>query len=199
MPKEKLIIFVKNEELGKTKTRLAADIGDQQALSVYQKLLEWTFKQTNDLKITKEVWYSGFIPENDIWERGDYRKRLQSGEDLGKRMSGAFQQTFEEEEFEKAVIIGSDCAELTSGIIQSAFKKLDTHELVIGPAEDGGYYLLGMRAFHPQVFEEIEWGTESVFNETVEIIKESGASFARLEELNDVDTLKDWERVKEKF
>lgn len=199
MPKEKLIIFVKNEEAGKTKTRLAADIGDEHALKVYQKLLKWTFKQTRYLNTAKEVWYSRFIPEEDIWGKEDFKKEIQSGEDLGTRMSNAFRQSFRNEEFEKVVIIGSDCAELTTEIVQAAFRALDSDDFVIGPAEDGGYYLLGMRKFYPEVFEEIEWSTKSVYNETVKKIAELSATFTRLQVLNDVDTLKDWERVKEKF
>jgi hypothetical protein len=196
LSKKKLIIFVKNEEAGKTKTRLAAAIGDEQALEVYQKLLGRTFKQTRDLDITKEVWYSRFIAENDIWEAGDFKKQLQSGENLGKRMSNAFQESFLEESFQKVVIIGSDCAELTSDIIQQAFQELEEHEFVIGPAEDGGYYLLGMRSYHPEVFEEIEWSTGSVFQKTVEKIRDIGSNYTTLKELNDVDTIEDWNRVK---
>ncbi|MEQ8525166.1 MAG: TIGR04282 family arsenosugar biosynthesis glycosyltransferase [Gracilimonas sp.] len=194
--REKLIIFVKNEEAGKTKTRLAATIGDEQSLEVYQKLLGWTFEQTRNLEVAKEVWYSRFIAENDIWEGGDFKKQLQSGENLGKRMSNAFQESFMEESFQKVVIIGSDCAELSSGIIQQAFQELEEHEFVIGPAEDGGYYLLGMRNFYPEVFEDIEWSTGSVFQETIEKIQELGCSFTTLKELNDVDTIEDWNRVK---
>lgn len=193
---EKLIIFVKNEEAGKTKTRLAASIGDERALEVYQKLLGWTFEQTCNLNVAKEVWYSRFIPENDIWEEGHYKKRLQIGYGLGKRMSHAFKESFKEEQFEKVVIIGSDCAELTSEIVRQAFQELENHEFVIGPAEDGGYYLLGMREFYPEVFEEIKWSTDSVFEETAEKFRKVGATFATLKTLNDVDTLEDWNKVK---
>ena len=196
---EKLLIFVKNEEAGKTKTRLAASIGDQKALQVYRKLLKWTFKQTFGLNVNKEVWYSGFVADEDIWSEGDYSKRVQTGADLGERMSHAFRNSFEDEGFNKVVVIGSDCAELTSDIIQKAYEALDKHEFVIGPAEDGGYYLLGMRNFYPEIFEEIEWSTDSVFGETVEKINEIGVSFATLEQLNDVDTIEDWGRVKNRL
>ncbi len=196
MPKEKLIIFVKNEEAGKTKTRLGASIGDEEALKAYQKLLKWTCKQTRDLKVTKEVWYSRFIPENDIWSEANFKKEIQSGEDLGIRMSNAFQRSFEKEGFEKVIIIGSDCAELTSETIQKAFEELDSHDFVIGPAEDGGYYLLGMRKFYPLVFEEITWSTRSVFNETIKKIEELEATLFVLKTLNDVDTLEDWNKVR---
>lgn len=194
--KEKLIIFVKNEEAGKTKTRLAATIGDEQALEAYRKLLGWTVKQTRELDVIREVWYSRFVARDDIWETGDYKKQLQSGDNLGERMSNAFRKSFVEESFQKVVIIGSDCAELTSGVIEQAFQKLEDHEFVIGPAEDGGYYLLGMRSYHPEVFEEIEWSTGSVFQKTVEKIEGLGLGYTALKELNDVDTIEDWDRVK---
>lgn len=196
MKKEKLLIFVKNEEAGKTKTRLAASVGDKKALQVYQKLLKWTFEQTRNLEVDKEVWYSRFIPLNDIWEKGEYRKQLQAGDNLGERMSGAFKKSFRNNESQKIVIIGSDCAELTSEIIRQAFEELDNHEFVIGPAEDGGYYLLGMRSYYPEVFEEIEWSTGSVFQRTTERIRGIGGELKVLKELNDVDTIEDWDRVK---
>jgi rSAM/selenodomain-associated transferase 1 len=194
--KNKLLIFVKNEEAGKTKTRLAASIGDEKALQAYQKLLSYTFEQTKDLDTQKEVWYSRFIPENDMWDDGDYKKHLQVGDNLGKRMSYAFQQSFQEQGSEKLVIIGSDCAELTTGVIEEAFEELENHDFVIGPAEDGGYYLLGMRDFYPEVFEEIEWSIDSVFKKTVEKIGEIGADYTTLQMLNDVDTIEDWNKVK---
>lgn len=196
MPKEKLIIFVKNEEAGKTKTRLAAVIGDEEALKVYQRLLKWTFEQTRDIDVVKEVCYSQFIPKNDVWSQADFKKEIQSGTDLGKRMSNSFKRSFEKEGFDKVVIIGSDCAELTSEVIKKAFKELNSNELVIGPAEDGGYYLLGMRSYYPQVFEEISWSTNSVLDETIKNIEELKASFSKLKTMNDVDTIEDWNKVR---
>ena len=199
MKKEKLLIFVKNEEAGKTKTRLAASVGDQEALEVYRKLLKWTFEQTQNLKVIKEVWYSRFIGEKDIWDEGSYRKQLQQGEDLGQRMSDAFRKSFLEEQADRVVIIGSDCAELTEEVISKAFQELKEHDLVIGPAEDGGYYLLGMRKYFPNIFEEMQWSTDSVYEKTVEKIREAGADYTTLRTLNDVDTIVDWEKVKDQI
>lgn len=195
----KLIIFVKNEEAGKTKTRLAATIGDEAALDAYRKLLAYTFNQTKNLNAQKEVWYSRYEAEDDIWNRGAFRKKVQLGEGLGKRMSKAFQSSFEAEDFERVVIIGSDCAELTQAVIEDAFSKLEHHDFVIGPAEDGGYYLLGMSNYNPFVFEDIEWSTESVLDQTMKKIEESGSSVALLKTLNDVDNIDDWEKVKDKL
>ena len=198
MLKNKLIIFVKNEEPGKVKTRLAKSVGDDRALEIYQKLLAYTHEVTRDLPIEKEVWYSRFIPENDIWSEGTFIKKVQSGANLGERMSGAFQHAFEKEAT-KVVIIGSDCAELTSEVIEEAFEKLGTSEFVIGPAQDGGYYLLGMRNYHPQIFQEIKWSTGSVYKQTIQNMEELSGATSKLKMLNDVDTIEDWVQVKNKL
>lgn len=198
MKGNRLIIFVKNEEAGKVKTRLARSIGDDKALEVYQKLLGYTYEITRGLPVEKEAWYSRFIPENDIWSEGVFSKKVQSGENLGERMSGAFQKAFEEEA-DKVVIIGSDCAELTSEIIEKAFEELGSSEFVIGPAQDGGYYLLGMRNFHPEVFQEIDWSTGSVYKQTIRKMENALGSISTLEMLNDVDTIEDWCQIKSKI
>lgn len=193
--RNRLIIFVKNEEVGKVKTRLAKSIGDNKALEVYQKLLGYTHEITKDLPIEKEVWYSRFIPGHDIWSEGTFSKKVQSGANLGERMSGAFQHAFEGKAA-KVVVIGSDCTELTSEIIEEAFDKLGSSEFVIGPAQDGGYYLLGMRNYHPEIFEKIEWSTGSVYKQTTQKMVKLGGAISELKTLNDVDTIEDWQQVK---
>lgn len=198
MSKNKLIIFVKNPEQGKVKTRLAASIGDKEALSVYEKLLAYTSAIASEVDCDREVWYSRFIPENDIWKEDEFDKKVQTGNSLGSRMSNAFEQTFQSGQYDKAIIIGSDCAELTPEMIRVAFNKLSSADFVIGPAVDGGYYLLGMKTFHSEVFEEIEWSTGSVFDNTVQKIKQMRASYTELEKLNDVDTIEDWKKVQSK-
>ncbi len=134
------------------KTRLAATLGEKQALQVYKCLLQYTRKITNELEsIDKCIYYADFLNEDDLWN--DYNKRLQNQDlSLGERMKEAFEQGFEDD-YEKIVIIGSDCLELSVSILENAFKELDHHETVIGPAKDGGYYLLGMNKFIPQLFE----------------------------------------------
>ncbi|MEL6945483.1 MAG: TIGR04282 family arsenosugar biosynthesis glycosyltransferase, partial [Bacteroidota bacterium] len=90
------------------------------------------------------------------------------------------------------IIIGSDCASLTTSIVKEAFVSLDAHDFVIGPAKDGGYYLLGMRTFQPSVFEDIEWSTEQVFANTIRNIKKLNASYALMPVLSDIDYWEDW-------
>lgn len=198
VPKEKLMIFVKNEEAGKVKTRLAKFVGDEKALEIYGVLLRHTHALAAPLKVKKEVWYSRFIEENDLWSKGGFEKEIQEGESLGERMSAAFKKTFKEG-FGKAVIIGSDCGELTQDVIRQAFLHLKKHDVVLGPAADGGYYLLGMNAYYPELFSEISWSTGQVLTQTLDKAKKIGVNTTLLQQLNDVDEIKDWELIKEKF
>lgn len=145
MKREALIIFIKNAVPGKTKTRLAQSIGDDNALAVYRILLEHTHRITSGLTCATFVFYSDAIMPQDCWQQSGCRQCLQQGNDLGERMRNAFQSVFEQQ-YQKVVIIGSDCYELTSEILQQAFIKLNTTDVVIGPAKDGGYYLLGIKA-----------------------------------------------------
>ncbi len=140
------------------------------------------------------VYYSNFIEKNDIWHENDFQKCVQTGDDLGERMKNAFAEVLKTQQ--KAVIIGSDCAELNAEIINDAFAKLDSHDFVVGPAQDGGYYLLGMRTFQPSVFDNIEWSSDSVFAATISAIQTLNKSVALLPILNDLDNEADWENAK---
>ncbi|MCH8316995.1 MAG: TIGR04282 family arsenosugar biosynthesis glycosyltransferase [Bacteroidetes bacterium] len=192
--KELLIIFVKNPIKGKVKTRLAKGIGDDKALLVYQSLLKYTKSVTKGLGVCKAVYYSDFIPENDIWTDGVFLKYLQKGENLGERMKNAFELAFEQK-YESVAIIGSDCLMLTREIIQHAFSKLNTHDFAIGPAADGGYYLLGMNNFFELIFQNKRWSTPSIFEETLKDIRKQKKSFYLLPRLHDIDTLDDLKKT----
>ncbi|RNC84384.1 MAG: glycosyltransferase [Balneola sp.] len=195
----KLILFVKNPEFGKVKTRLAKTIGKEKALDVYQSLIRYTKKIAEPLSVEKEVWYSNFIENKDIWDEAGFQKRLQRGNDLGNRMSFALSQSVTNGGSKRVVIIGSDCAELDTDTIESAFDLLEKYSLVVGPAKDGGYYLIGMNQFYPELFEEIEWSTENVLEQTLSKAKTAEISYFLLKELNDVDTKEDWVLVKDKL
>ncbi|MFV1882993.1 MAG: TIGR04282 family arsenosugar biosynthesis glycosyltransferase [Balneola sp.] len=192
-------VFIKNPEKGKVKTRLAATLGDEEAVRVYKLLLSYTRGVVLKMEVQKEVWYSGFIDYEDEWDGNVFSKKLQRGQDLGERMKEAFKKSFEEGSSKYVVLIGSDCAELTQEILEEAFRKLKTNELVLGPAEDGGYYLIGMSKFLPDIFDEIEWSTRQVFSKTISKAEQAGLNFALLPELSDVDTVEDWEKAKEKL
>lgn len=183
-----LIVFVKNPEMGKVKTRLAKNIGEKKALKVYRKLLNLTQKAIEPLDCAKQIWYSNHIVDHDLWASGSYEKHLQQGSDLGTRMRHAFKHAFETNKVSKAMIIGSDCADLTSEIINRGFRTLETNNLVIGPSEDGGYYLLGMSSFHPKLFEDIAWSTSIVFEKTMERAQQLALETHLLPMLNDIDT-----------
>ena len=183
-----ILIFTRNLKLGKVKTRLAKTIGDEKALEIYQFLVQKTKEISDQVQVKKRVYYDQSIPENDFWNSEDYQKFLQKGTDLGSRMYQAFLQTFQSD-FEKVIIIGSDLYDLTPKIISEAFQELDKNDVVIGPAEDGGYYLLGMKVLHPPIFKNKNWGTDSVRKETLADLKEKKVFL--LEELNDVDIFED--------
>lgn len=170
------------------KTRLAESIGHPQALAVYQKLLAHTQAVAEPLTCDKQVWYSSFITEDDRWR--EYEKRLQSGDDLGDRMAGAFREAFAEG-YRYAVVIGSDCAELTPAIIRQAFRELSDHKVVLGPSQDGGYYLLGMSSYYGDLFAGIDWSTPSVLQQTIGRVKRQKLSYTLLPTLNDIDTEQD--------
>jgi len=185
-----LIIFVKNPELGKVKTRLAKTIGDEKALHIYKLLLEQTFQITLPVLAEKKVYYSEFIQNIDQFNDLIYEKHIQVGEGLGDKMYHAFKHSFGEWAH-KVIIIGSDCFELNSGIIEEAFKALEENDYVLGPAKDGGYYLLGMKALNRAVFENKEWSTENVFLDTLLDIKNQKKSHYLLPTLSDVDREED--------
>ncbi len=186
--KSLLIIFTRNPELGKCKTRLAATIGDEAALQVYKFLLAHTVKITSNLNVAKQVHYSVKIREDDIWDNLIYDKRQQYGNNLGERMAHAFEEGFASG-FEKICIIGSDMFDLAQNDIEDAFLGLDHSDYVIGPANDGGYYLLGMKKFNPKIFHDKRWGTDTVFNDTINDLE--GESIYIKEVRNDIDLYED--------
>ena len=185
-----LIIFIKNVVKGKVKTRLAKDLGDDKALEIYKQLLEHTKSITQDLGLSKHIYYSDQITENDIWNRSKFSKKVQSGGDLGERMSNEFLAGFNDGQH-SICIIGSDCYDLTSQIIEQAFESLKSHDYVLGPANDGGYYLLGMNDFTPQLFENKTYSTNDVFKEALYEIKKLNKSYIVLPELTDIDDVND--------
>lgn len=191
MAHDRLIIFAKNPELGKVKTRLAASMGHKKALEVYIKLLLHTRSVTCQLNEQAMVYFTSYFENSEQWS--SYNQRLQVGDTLGVRMSNAFKESFDEG-CDKVLIIGTDCYEITTEIISQAFKALDKQDVVIGPAADGGYYLLGMKRFHPDFFIHKRWSTETVFIDTVEDIKRLGLQHKSLPTLTDIDTEKEFRK-----
>ncbi|MFN1834824.1 TIGR04282 family arsenosugar biosynthesis glycosyltransferase [Balneola sp. MJW-20] len=193
-----LIIFVKNRVPGKVKTRLAADLGDIRALEVYEKLLKYTRSVMIEADTRNQVWFSGEVPDGNEWNKSAQKLMVQPTGNLGEKMSHAFRWNFEQGA-EKVMIIGSDCAEITSGHIKKAITALNDKDLVIGPAKDGGYYLLAMKTYYPEIFNGVDWSTSKVLMQTLNTAERLGLESVLLEELNDVDELEDWNEVRHKF
>lgn len=191
MKKEVVLIFQKNEVLGKVKTRLAAGVGEEQALEIYQQLLAKTYLALRDVSVSITSYFSEFIPENPIHSAEN--KLVQVGQDLGERMKNAFAENFESG-MEKVVLIGTDCPSLEGIHLAQAFEALDQSDLVIGPAQDGGYYLIGMKRRADFLFEGITWSTELVLSQTLALAAEQGLQTSLLPVLEDIDTLEDWDR-----
>ncbi|WP_298754701.1 TIGR04282 family arsenosugar biosynthesis glycosyltransferase [uncultured Psychroserpens sp.] len=188
MTKNALIVFTRNPELGKCKTRLAKTLGDQSALDIYKYLLQHTANVAKGVQVDRYVFYSVDINYDDIWSHNFFSKKLQKGENLGERMDNAFKELLDSG-YEKLVIIGSDLLDLNETIIEEAFVKLNLHDVVIGPAKDGGYYLLGMKTQHSKLFKNKDWGTETVRQDTLKDLQNSNVYL--LKELNDIDTFDD--------
>ena len=188
--KNAILLFTKNPELGKVKTRLAKTIGNERALEIYKTLLTHTQSIASPIDADKFVFYSDTINETDQWSAADYHKKLQFNGDLGQRMAAAFQEAFSLG-YQSVCIIGSDCYELTSAIISEAFSKLSDHDVVIGPTHDGGYYLLGMKLLYKPLFLNKSWSTDTVFSDTINDFDTLSLTSYRLIKLSDVDEEKD--------
>lgn len=186
--KNLIIALTRNPELGKVKSRLAKDIGEVAALEVYIKLLEHTEKTVRHIDADKAIYYSVKVRDNDIWDNTIYQKHQQIGDDFGTRMENAFKNGFKAG-YENIIIIGSDLYDLTPNHIRTAFAALKKNDTVIGPAEDGGFYLLGMKTLHANVFRNKNWGTETVLEDTKADLEQH--SLYLLETLNDIDYVED--------
>ena len=186
--KNSLIIFTRNPILGKVKTRLAKSVGNEIALEIYQFLLNKTKEVTLNIPADKVVFYSEEITNKDIWDATIYKKELQEGRDLGAKMSNAFKTCFKDG-YEKVVLIGSDLFDLEEFHIREAFEKLEKNDAVIGPALDGGYYLLGLKKMHPKIFMNKNWGTATVRKNTMKNLEKVNVHLLPI--LNDVDVIED--------
>jgi hypothetical protein len=185
-----LIVFSKNPVAGRVKTRLAASIGDRQALDVYDALRAVTGQVTSEADCTRAVFYSDFIPGKDLLLTGGSVGYLQDGDDLGERMHHAFTEGFRLG-FQHVALIGTDCPDLSAFLIDLAFEALDGHDAVIGPARDGGFYLVGLNRPMPELFLGRQWSTPEVLRDSLRILREHHLDCAILPALSDIDTIDD--------
>ena len=190
----KLIIFIKNVVAGKVKTRIAKTMGHDKAMQAYRELLDHTRTVASNTDCERNLYYSPSIIEYDEWPNDQFQKKLQSGGDLGDRISAAFKQELQVKS--KTIIIGSDCGDLSSKILDLAFAKLEKYDVVLGPTFDGGYYLIGMNKYIPQLFEDIPWSTEKVYPLTLTKVLLQGCSFFELPMLSDIDYEEDYVKWK---
>ncbi|REG89829.1 TIGR04282 family arsenosugar biosynthesis glycosyltransferase [Winogradskyella sediminis] len=182
-----VIVFVKNITLGTVKTRLAKTIGNLGAFEVYTELVKITENATEQLPIDKRIYFSNTVVESQ-WPN-DY-KTVQNGNDLGERMMNAFKDGFEAG-YKRIVLIGSDLPDINATHIMNGLKALEANDVVFGPAEDGGYYLVGMSQLEASVFTNKPWSQPHLLTETLQELQKNNVSVSTLDTLNDIDTYED--------
>jgi rSAM/selenodomain-associated transferase 1 len=194
MPHEQLIVFVKAPRPGAVKMRLAAKIGAVAACGAYTRLVKETLENISNLnEVELRFTPDAAAEEIQPWLRPGWKSCPQGEGDLGARMARSFADHFIGGA-QRVVIIGSDCPEVTDGDIREAWRGLKARDLVLGPASDGGYWLIGLRRPQPALFEGIAWGGDRVLADTLQRGKEAGLQVEILRILSDVDTEKDWRR-----
>lgn len=190
-----IIVFTRFPVEGKVKTRLAKNMGNKFAVSFFRACAEHTFKELLKVEEMGSDLFLFCSEENEIeqlmkWAGNNFKYYSQQGSNLGIKMYNAFNTVFKKG-YKKAIIIGTDAPDISTNIMQSAISALDNYSVVIGPANDGGYYLLGFKSKLIDLFSGIEWSTDSVFDNTIEKLNNSEINYFMLDELTDIDTLED--------
>lgn len=191
MNQNAVIVFQKNAELGKVKTRLAATLGDQQALDIYRHLIDKTYSQLSGISDADIfVYFSEFHEKSSL--KIPHQTAVQKGVDLGERMKCAFEEVFAKG-YERVILIGTDCPDIETNILNQALKELLNNDAVFGPALDGGYYLIGLKEVYSELFENIPWSTDKVLLLTEKQLNKKKLTYSLLKPLRDIDTPDDWE------
>jgi rSAM/selenodomain-associated transferase 1 len=192
-----LLIFAKYPEKGRCKTRLAKGMGDEAALRIYRALLDHTLAVARSTPYRKVLLIDppARAHEGSDWAPGMDAYHPQASGDLGARLARAFADSFARDA-RKAVVIGCDCPQISKDSVISSFDALERCEVVLGPTEDGGYYLLGLKEMHASLFKNVPWSTGDVFEKTLNILKFQTLSYISLNAFSDVDTLEDFNRVR---
>jgi rSAM/selenodomain-associated transferase 1 len=200
-PPRRLLVFARVPEPGKVKTRLAKTIGDEKALAVYEAMLRDVMSSigASDSDLEIEIFWAPTETANgEMLHRafGDRALAMQTGATLGERMAMAMSERFFFHRAQTIIAIGVDDPRLTREQIDHAFSLLDSCEWVVGPAVDGGYYLIGCRAaaFDASLFRDIEWGSDSVLKTTVQRIRDREDCLALLPLRYDIDVEDDLRR-----
>jgi hypothetical protein len=197
-PPNRLLVFARLPERGKVKTRLAHDLGDERALAVYEAMLRDLLANVGtsagDLEI-EIVWAPTEAANGESLRNafGAYALAMQTGETLGDRLSMAFSERFFFHRTQKVVAIGVDEPALTRALVGHAVGLLESCDWVLGPANDGGYYLIGCRAaaFESAIFADIDWSSERVLAQTLAKIRQWQTTVALLPLRRDIDLVDD--------
>lgn len=189
-----IIVFTKYPELGKVKTRLADTTGNTTALEIYKRLLKHTEEQLVKANINYVVYWGNYVPTDKSFFSSASAHHLQVDGDLGQKMQAAFKEQFMLGK-SSLVGIGCDCYQLESSELTKAFKILETEEVVFGPADDGGYYLIGMNVMHNFLFEDLPWSTESLLDECKQLLKNNNVGYKTIKTLSDVDYFEDLPQI----
>ncbi len=192
-----LNIFTKAPVPGKVKTRLIPTLGEDDAAKLYQSLLNRTLETAKQAGIANvQLWCTPTIEHSYLKacaDRFSVGLRLQEGNDLGERMYFAVEDSLNRGNY--VLIIGADCPELSADDLHLAYRKLrQKHDIVLGPAEDGGYYLIGVKSVRNELFTDIQWGSSKVLSTTRDRLKKMDLSSFELCERWDVDRPEDLER-----
>jgi rSAM/selenodomain-associated transferase 1 len=189
-----IILFVKYPAPGQVKTRLASEVGPETAASLYRAFVTDILTTLSKAKTNFKVFFDPADAQTQFQQwLGEHLSYVpQKGRDLGEKMRNAFQHTFANG-CTNALLVGSDSPDLPGDYLVEAATALNAGKIVIGPARDGGYYLIGFTKsnFLPAAFDSIAWGTHTVFEETLTVLEGRGREVHRLPEWHDVDTLAD--------
>lgn len=189
-PDAVVIVVCKAPEKGRVKTRLAADIGEEQALFVYAMMMAAVF---DNLAVCNDYDVCACVDGNiALVQAGSIEPVPQRGNDLGERICNAIEDC---QDYAKTIVIGSDTPNITGTLINRACEQLDTTDIVIGPTVDGGYYLIGMKRLHTTLFSDIAWSTDQVCSQTLERARAADLTVSMLESMRDIDTLDDLQAV----
>lgn len=202
-PREALLVFLRVPEPGRAKTRLIPALGPEGAVRVYERVARHVLEQGGrvqrpSLERLAFVAPDGGAQELTAWGEGAFEMLPQGSGDLGERMSAAFERAFARGA-ERAVIIGTDCPDVDAALLGRAFDALDEHDAVLGPALDGGYYLLGLRGRRPEAFRDVPWSSPDTLSRTRDRLRQSGARWTELERLRDLDDPDDLEALRPRF
>jgi len=189
-----LIVFLKVPKPGFVKTRLAATVGPDRACEIYCELVERLLERIRSVpNVELRIAPDDGIVECESWRQPHWEIRSQGVGDLGARMSRAFEEAFSSG-WDRVLAIGSDCPYVGIEQIQDGRDRLDRDSVVLGPARDGGYWMIGMGRYLPSLFDGVEWSTEKVLEQTMKRTEAEGESVSLLEILEDIDDLDAWNR-----